>query len=138
MPIEFRTEIPSRDQFWGLFQSTGWNEKYKLSPEDLMRALHSSWYLLGAYDGERLVGFGRLVGDEVLHAMIYEMIVLPGYQGQGIGGQILEKLVERCLEAGVRDIQLFCAAGKQDFYEKRGFVARPEDAPGMQYVRQGV
>ena len=102
-----------------------------------MRALHSSWYLLGAYDGERLVGFGRLVGDEVLHAMIYEMIVLPGYQGQGIGGQILEKLVGKCQEAGVRDIQLFCATRKQAFYEKRRFVARPEDAPGMQYVRHG-
>ena len=137
MPIEFRPEIPTRDQFWELFQTTGWNEKYQLSPNDLMRSLRASWSMLGAYDGERLVGFGRLVSDGVLHAMIYELIVLPEYQGQGIGGKILEKLVEKCRQAGVRDIQLFCARGKREFYEKRGFVARPDDAPGMQYVRQG-
>ena len=137
MPIELRSEIPACDQFWNLFQTTGWNENYQKSPDELIQALRSSWYLLGVYDGERLVGFGRLVSDGVLHAMIYELIVLPEYQGLGIGGEILEKLVEKCREAGVRDIQLFCARGKREFYEKRGFVTRPDDAPGMQYVRQG-
>jgi GNAT superfamily N-acetyltransferase len=137
MPIELRSEIPNSQQFWELFQTTGWNEKYQLSSGDLMQALDSSWYVLGAYDGEKLVGFGRLVSDGVLHAMIYELIVLPEYQGRGIGGEILENLVDKCQEASVRDIQLFCAAGKREFYEKRGFVVRPNDAPGMQYARQG-
>ena len=102
-----------------------------------MQALRSSWYVLSAYDGEQLVGFGRLVSDGILHAMIYELIVLPEYRCRGIGGQILEKLVDKCREAGVRDIQLFCARGKRAFYEKRGFAVRPEDEPGMQYIRQG-
>jgi GNAT superfamily N-acetyltransferase len=137
MNISFRAGLPASDQFWKLFQTTGWNENYQLSPDELMQALRSSWYLFGAYDGERLVGFGRLVGDGVVHAMIYELIVLPEYQGQGIGGKILERLTGKCHEVGVRDIQLFCARGKRKFYEKRGFVARPDDAPGMQYVRQG-
>lgn len=137
MNIDFRTEIPDPDHFWELYQTTGWNEEYRLSPNDLIQALRSSWYTLGAYDGERLVGFSRLVSDGVLHAMIYEMIVLPEYQGRGIGGEILKKLVEKCNEAGVRDIQLFCARGKRGFYERHGFVARSADAPGMHYVRQG-
>lgn len=137
MPIEFRVEIPAKNQFWNLFQTTGWNENYQLSPDDLVQALHSSWYILSACDGEQLVGFGRLVSDGILHAMIFELIVLPEYQGQGIGGKILEKLVKKCKETGVRDIQLFCARGKREFYEKRGFVARPGDAPGMQYICQG-
>lgn len=137
MLIEFRSEIPVSDRFWELFQTTGWNKNYQLSPDELLQGLHSSWYVLSAYAGERLVGFGRLVSDGVLHAMVYELIVLPEYQGQGIGGKILDKLVDHCREAGVRDIQLFCARGKRVFYEKRGFVARPDDAPGMQFVRQG-
>ncbi|MBU1662497.1 MAG: N-acetyltransferase, partial [Chloroflexi bacterium] len=77
MTIAFRTETPARGQFWELFQTTGWNEKNQLSPDELIQALHSSWYMLGAYDGEQLVGFGRLVSDGALHAMIYELIVLP-------------------------------------------------------------
>jgi len=136
MPIEFRSEIPDNNQFWRLFESTGWNENYHLAPGELIFALHSSWYLFGAYDGERLVGFGRLVSDGVLHAMIYELIVLPDYQWRGIAGEILERLIKCCQDAGIRDIQLFCAKGKRSFYEKRGFVVRPIDAPGMQYVRQ--
>ncbi len=137
MSINFRAELPASDQFWKLFQTTGWNVNYQLSPDELIQALRSSWYLLGAYDGERLVGFGRLVSDGIVHAMIYDLIVLPEYQAQGIGGKILERLIEKCRETGVRDIQLFCAKGKRPFYEKRAFVARPDDAPGMQYVRQG-
>lgn len=137
MNIHFRSGFPSSDQFWKLFQTTGWNVNYQLSPVELMQALRSSWYIFGAYDGERLVGFGRLVSDGIVYAMIYDLIVLPEYQRQGIGGKILERLIEKCRGTGVRDIQLFCAKGKRPFYEKRGFVARPDDAPGMQYVRQG-
>ena len=135
MKINFRPEVPDVDQFWNLFQTTGWNERYQLLAEELARALQSSWYVLSVYDGERLVGFGRLVSDGVVHAMLYDLIVLPEYQGQGIGGKILERLVEKCKGVGVRDIQLFCAVGKRGFYEKRGFAARPDNAPGMQYIR---
>ena len=137
MDIDFRAEVPASNQFWKLFQTTGWNEKYQLSPDELVQALRTSWYVLSAYEDEKLIGFGRLVSDGVLHAMVYELIVLPEYQGQGIGGKLLEKLVEKCKGTGVRDIQLFCARGKREFYEKRGFASRPDDAPGMQYVRQG-
>lgn len=133
MNVHFRSELPSSQQFWELFLTTGWNDKYQLSPEELIQVLRASWYTLSAYHGEQLVGFGRLLSDGVLHAMIYELIVAPEYQNQGIGGQILECLVLRCRQAGIRDIQLFCARGKRSFYERHGFIARPEDAPGMQY-----
>ncbi len=133
MDLHFSTEIPGADDYYNLFQTTGWNSEYRLSPDQLIQSLQQSWYTLSAYDGTRLVGFGRLVGDTVMHAMIYDLIVLPEYQGRGIGGRLLDVLVQRCQEAGIHDIQLFCARGKRGFYEKRGFVARPDDAPGMQY-----
>lgn len=83
-----------------------------------------------------MVGFGRIVTDGVLHAMIYDMIVDPAFQGQGVGTKILCMLVRWCNEAHIRDIQLFCARGKRAFYEKNGFVSRSDDAPGMQYDRK--
>ena len=46
---------------------------------------------------------------------------------------VLQELVEKCLELGIHDIQLFCAKGKAGFYEKHGFVVRRADAPGMEY-----
>lgn len=133
MDIHYTGSLPSPDSFYALFQTTGWNDQYQLTAAELAKALQASWFVVCAYDGENLVGFGRLMSDGVLHAMIYEMIVTPVYQGQGIGTQILHQLLARCQAAGVRDIQLFCARGKRPFYEKNGFVARPDDAPGMQY-----
>ena len=135
MTIMVKKGIPSSEKIWPLFLSTGWNDEYALSPQELSSALFNSWYTVSAYDDERLVGFGRVVSDGGLHAMIYDLIIDPGYQERGIGSQVLERLVERCLEANIRDIQLFCARGKEEFYRKRGFIARPSDAPGMEYRR---
>jgi GNAT superfamily N-acetyltransferase len=131
--IALREQIPDKDEYFALFETTGWNASYRLTPEDLERANQNSWLVVSAYDGSKLVGFGRVLTDHVMHAMIFDMIVLPDYQGRGIGTMILNRMVERCLELGVGDIQLFCARGKMAFYEKNGFEPRPGDAPGMQF-----
>ena len=94
-------------------------------------ALDNSWYVITAYDNSELVGIGRVVSDGILYAMIYDMIVKPSHQGRGIGTDILQRLVEKCKVAGVREVQLFSARGKAPFYVKRGFVKRSEDGPGM-------
>ncbi len=132
MEIEYRVQIPNREHFFALFETTGWNYEYQATAEELVRMLDNSQRVVAAYDGESLVGFGRVVTDGVLHAMIYDMIVRPDYQGRGIGKNILQRLVQWCRQSHIRDIQLFCARGKRTFYEKNGFVARTEDAPGMQ------
>ena len=135
MGIQIQTNHPPIEQYYALFETTGWNQEYRVTADELARAVANSQFVVAAYDNQKLVGFGRVLTDSVLHAMIYEMIVHPNYQGRGIGTQILQRLLQWCLEAGIRDIQLFCARGKRSFYEKNGFVSRPEDAPGMQYRR---
>ena len=135
MTIEYSNVIPPKETFFQLFQTTGWNEEYQLSPDQLYEALQHSWDAVSALEDGRLVGFGRAIADGVLHALIVDMIVLPSHQNRGIGRAILNRLVERCRAAGIRDIQLFCARGKSGFYERCGFIARPADAPGMEYKR---
>ncbi|HLO33452.1 MAG TPA: GNAT family N-acetyltransferase, partial [Anaerolineales bacterium] len=132
MTITLSDQLPDKDAYFALFLTTGWNAHYQASPDDLERTNRNSWLTVSAYDGDKLVGFGRVVTDFVLHAMIYDMIVLPDYQGRGIGRIILKTLLERCKAQGIKDIQLFCAKGKRAFYEKNGFEVRAEDAPGMQ------
>jgi GNAT superfamily N-acetyltransferase len=132
MNITYPSSLPNALQFAALFETTGWNAEYHCSVEELAEALQYTWYAVSAYDGDRLVGFGRVMSDGVLHALICEMIVLPQYHGHGIGSAILDDLVARCRAANIRDIQLFCATGRAGFYAKHGFVARPNAAPGMQ------
>ncbi len=132
MSITYTDSLPDQEQYWRLFESTGWNAEYQLDAEQLYEAIRHSWYLVAAYDGPRLVGSGRVIADGVLHALIVDLIVAPEYQGQGIGKCILNDLVARGQAHGIRSIQLFCAKGKAGFYEKYGFVSRPADAPGME------
>ena len=134
MKIEYTTQTPPINRLYDLFQTTGWYHDNPIRPEELQQAVINSQFTIAAYAAGELVGFGRVVTDGVLHAMIYEMIVDPAFQGAGIGKRILQMLVDYCLQRNIRDIQLFCAKGKRGFYEKLGFSARPEDAPGMQYM----
>ncbi len=130
--IEYKATRPEADQYRALFETTGWNSDYRADAQELGRALDNSWYVVAAYDGDELVGIGRVTSDGVLYAMIYDLIVRPAYQGKGIVSTILRKLVNQCKAADLREIQLFSAMGKATFYGRRGFVKRPENAPGMQ------
>lgn len=89
--------------------------------------------MVSAYQDDKLIGFGRIICDGIVHALILDLIVHPDFQNQGIGGLILEKLIKKCQYHQIRDIQLFCAKGYAGFYEKHGFKKRNEDAPGMEY-----
>ncbi len=132
MDYTWSEDLPGPQAFFDLYTSTGWNEGRKLSPAQLARAVASSFYTLSVYEGERLVAFGRLVSDGVYQCFLCDMIVLPAYQGLGLGRQVMERLVAHARGRGIGWIQLSCAKGKRGFYEKLGFKARPEDAPGME------
>ena len=132
--IHYMESLPDAAQYLQLFETTGWNNAYRADAAELYRALQHSTYLVAAFDGETLVGVGRVVSDGVLYAMIYDMIVAPSHQGRGIGTEILARLIGKCRSAGIREIQLFSARGKAPFYRKRGFVERPPDGPGMRWV----
>ena len=128
----FKNSLPDRQAFYPLFNTTGWNGKYQLDSNELYQALENSWYLISVYNEDKLVGFGRIICDGVVHALILDLITHPDYRNEGIGGAVLEKLITKCKEHQIRDIQLFCAIGYTGYYEKRGFRKRPNDAPGME------
>jgi GNAT superfamily N-acetyltransferase len=130
--IIYSEKIPGKAPFYALFETTGWNDAYRLNPDELFEALQNSWYLISAYDGDRLLGFGRMICDGVVHALILDLIVHPDYQNKGLGKTLLNKLVEKCRQHKIRDIQLFSVKGKAGFYNKCGFKERPEGAPGME------
>lgn len=133
MTLRYSPDLPDAAAFKALYDTTGWG------PADrpagfYAEALAASWRSCAAYDGEALVGFGRVISDGRLHAFITEMIVRPDQQQRGIGAAILKALIEACRTGGISDIQLFCAEGKEGFYRQGGFVPRLPSRPGMQYA----
>ncbi len=130
--IIFQETLPDIKEYWNLFQTTGWNQEYNFSIQDLAKAIQNSWYSISLYDSNKLIGFGRVIADGVHHALIVDLIIDPDYQGMGLGSSHLDRLVSKCKDYKIRDIQLFAAKDKYVFYEKFGFEKRPINAPGMQ------
>lgn len=71
-----------------------------------------------AYHGGKLIGAGRGISDGALRAAIYDVVVLPEYQGKGIGTMIMKYLLER---ANAEITMLFANPGKEPFYGRIGF-----------------
>lgn len=138
MTIRYSDTAPAAADYHALFATTGWNTYYRATVDDLEKVLASSWRTVSAYEDSVLVGFGRLLCDGVMHAMIFDLIVHPDHQRKGIGSEILGRLVAECESEGIHDIQLFSAEGKAPFYERHGFSLRPDTAPGMERRRPGA
>lgn len=90
----------------------------KRAPEKIELAFRNSLLKVFLFDGGRLVGAGRALSDGVWRAAIYDVAVLPEYQGKGIGSRIIRYLIQH---AGVEVITLYAASGKEAFYERFGF-----------------
>ena len=132
MDVKYINSVPDKEQFYQLYETTGWNAKGMYSKDDLFRAINNSWYLISVYNNDKLIGFGRIISDGVYQTFIGDLIVHPDYQQRGIGSNVLNLLIEKCKESGMKWIQLSCAKGKIDFYKKLGFHERPDDGPGME------
>jgi len=70
------------------------------------------------FDDQQLIGFGRAISDGFIQAAIYDVAVLPSYQGHGIGKKMIENIVNSL--PGCNFI-LYAAPGKELFYQKLKF-----------------
>lgn len=126
-------------EYLNIRAQVGWKE---LKKEQAARALENSIHIVGAYDGDKLVGMGRIVGDGAVICYVQDLIVAPDSQHKGIGSMILNALVQYVESLRIEESQmmlcLMCAKGRETFYEKHGFFARPTVSlgPGMiQYLQ---
>lgn len=128
MAITYTDELSALtpDRLRGFF--VGWPTAP--SPEQHLDVLRGSYRAVVAVDtaaepdsGGRIVGFITMISDGVLTAFIPWLEVLPEYQAQGIGAE----LVRRILEGTERfySVDLLCDAPLQEYYAKFGMQAVP-------------
>jgi ribosomal protein S18 acetylase RimI-like enzyme len=87
-------------------------------PEKLRVAFENSDLVCLAFDGKRLVATARALTDGAYQAAIYDVCVLPEYQGKGIGSRVVRALLDRL--PPVTAI-LYASPGREPFYEGLGF-----------------
>jgi len=90
-----------------------WPGEY--DPEKTRAALSKTWNIT-AYDGPVLVGCLRVLTDGYYFGTITELLVLPEYQGQGVGS----KLLRLARENTPTPLYFGAQPGAEGFYEKNG------------------
>lgn len=118
--IKYLTSLDriTAEQLQGFF--VGWAEP--LTPEDHLKALENSEYIVLAYDTEKqkVIGFINALSDEINFAFIPMLEVFPEYQNRGIGQELMEKMLDLLDHLGC--IDLTCDQELQPFYERFGMI----------------
>lgn len=86
------------------------------SPETHLAILRGSYRVVLAKDGERVIGFVNAISDGVLAAFVPLLEVLPEYQGQGIGSELMSRMEKELSD--LYSLDLVCDTDVQPFYER--------------------
>jgi len=105
------------DDILTLYKANEWSSAEK--PKQLYNGLLNSETLITVWHNTKLVGLGNAISDGHLTVYYPHLLVLPDYQGKGIGKMIVDKMQERYSHF---HMQMLTADGKAvEFYKKNGF-----------------
>lgn len=122
------TEPINPESLQHLFQQTDWAKNRP--PINLQKMLDNSELVLGVWDNDYLVGFARAVTDDIYRAWIEDVVVDEDYRQQGVGSQIIQKLLKR-LEH-IQLVMLDCDPDLVPFYKKHQFQLKTGQS--MRYI----
>lgn len=89
----------------------------------------SMWEIRG--NRRRLIGFSRATSDHAFNATIWDVVVHPDFQGQGLGKALMKYMIRKLRSEDISNITLFADPHVVDFYQGLGFMADPEGIKGM-------
>ena len=105
------------EQLQALLRQTGWANQRSI--EGIQKMLQGTPLTLGAWEGDRLVGFARVITDGIYRALIDDVVVEESTRGTGIGSELMRQLIERLTE--VEAVFLHCGEQVVSFYERHRF-----------------
>ena len=127
-------EPPLLDDYLRLREDSGLSPK---SSEQGALAIAGSWSFLHAVDENgATVGMGRVVGDGGWYFVVADMAVLPEHQGCGLGGRMLDVLLDEIRERAPESayVTLIADPPGRKLYESRGFTDVAPGRTGMTVV----
>lgn len=103
-----------------LIEAVGWGRRGAAA---WARICSLSSIIVTAWDLEQIVGVGRVLEDGTM-CMVYDVAVHPDHQGNGIGTEIMNRIVSNLEDKPYQSIGLFAWSDNPmnvPFYEKFGF-----------------
>ena len=133
--INIKENVKNVKEFNLLYDDVGWGA---YDEKITQKALDNTFYSVSVYDDNKIVGYGRIIGDTICFLYIQDIMVKPEYQGNKIGTMITNKLLEKINEINKLlekineikqenpDLRVYLGASKnrEEFYEKFGFIKR--------------
>lgn len=101
-----------------LYEAAGWGGKDDAPA--VGRALAESRCAYGAFEGGKLVGFFRALGDGVSDAYLLDLAVLPRYRGKGVASALVGAVVAKLKAEGAEWITCIASPGAEKVYSKYG------------------
>lgn len=100
-------------------------------------ALAQSLYCVHIVKDGQTIGAARVVGDGQIAFFIKDVVVTKACQGQGFGHMMMEKIFQFLHRTACDGayIGLMSTVGKEAFYQKHGFILRPNQDHGAGMVQ---
>jgi GNAT superfamily N-acetyltransferase len=112
-----------------LYRANNWSAAQK--GDLLHKALVASHSLVTAWDRSKLIGLGNAISDGYLVVYYPHLLVLPDYQGRGVGTELMQRLMMRY--KGFHQHMLVADGRALDFYRKCGFERAGATEPMWMY-----
>lgn len=125
-----REAVPDPQRYVELRAAGDMNPK---SLEAARRGLPNTVYGVTVVETEtgETVGMARIVGDEGIVYYICDMVVHPDHQGQGLGSQLMDALMDYIEEHAPETAYINLMADVDGFYERWGFEETRPVSKGM-------
>jgi predicted GNAT family N-acyltransferase len=124
---ELFTDYITPEEYMEFRKAVGWSS---FPIEQAAQGLKNSYIFCLRKEG-KAIALGRVIWDHGYVVYIADVIVLPEFQGSGYGRMIMEKImttINSWLKPDYKVmVTLVAAKGKEEFYEKFGFIKRPNE-----------
>ncbi len=116
-----RLEQKHHQSLYELYSKEWWTQNR--SYEDVINMLAYCDVIITCCDmQDRVVGFARVLTDYTFKALIFDVIIDEITRGQGLGQEIVSRIIRHPDLQKVQSFELYCPERLIPFYEKQGFV----------------
>lgn len=133
--MNIKYTAPSADEYISLRMKTGMGTKDVTKSEI---ALKNSLFIISLWEKDKLIGFGRIVGDQGITYIVSDIMVDPNYQCKGLGNMIMKE-IDAYLEEYTDEYAYVCLIANKPadkLYLQFGFEYSEPNSCGMKRVRK--
>lgn len=80
---------------------------------------------------KKLIAFARATSDNTFNATIWDVVVHPEFQRQGLGKILINEVIRQLRCSDINTITLFADPQVLNFYKNLGFISDPDGVKGM-------